>query len=146
MQNEEILRIIDDLQARNSYVDAVIGFHQYGGGPDESFIKANRQGLELFAAELLKAALETEKSAVQDQPAIYHLEMEEWTARKTEYHFGYIELQKAKRDDIFPSEDFIQNRQSRLSGTLTGFGCVLLILILGICCFIGILSVLRWIL
>jgi hypothetical protein len=31
--------------------------HQCGGGPDESVIRANRDGLRLYAIELLKASL-----------------------------------------------------------------------------------------
>jgi len=61
MTDEDIKKLIDDLRSQKNYDEAYIGFFQYGGGPDESYIKANRQGLELHAAELLEAALETEK-------------------------------------------------------------------------------------
>lgn len=56
MEKDELQQIIDRLEATHSKDDAYFGIFEYGGDPDESFIKANKQGLGLFAAELLKAA------------------------------------------------------------------------------------------
>ena len=52
--------IIGELESVASKEKGYFSMWQYGGGPDESFIKANRDGLRLYAIELLKASLETD--------------------------------------------------------------------------------------
>lgn len=56
MDKTELQKIIDTLEKNQSTEDAYFGIFQYGGAPDESYIKANKEGLELFSLELLKAA------------------------------------------------------------------------------------------
>lgn len=41
---------------------ALFEIYQYGGGPDESFVKADEAGLQLFAIEPLKASLKPEQT------------------------------------------------------------------------------------
>ena len=60
MTNEKLQNIIAQFDEKELKEKALFGILQYGGGPDESFIKANKEGLELFALELLKSASETE--------------------------------------------------------------------------------------
>ena len=61
MNKEELQNIIDKLESENRKEKAYFGIFEYGSGPDESYIKADKQGLELFALEILKAARDSEE-------------------------------------------------------------------------------------
>ena len=57
---EDLQNIIDQFDEEELKRQGIFGISQYGGGSDESFIRANKEGLELFALELLKSARDTE--------------------------------------------------------------------------------------
>ena len=91
MKDEELQDIIDKIESANLKEEAYFGIFQYGGGADESFIKANRQGLELFALELLKASKEKEKNT-------YSLdEDEQWIDIDSDTQIDYIKLSNENR-------------------------------------------------
>ena len=50
MINKTIHTIINQLKEGNSKEKAYLGFFQYGGGTEESCIKANKEGLLLYAS------------------------------------------------------------------------------------------------
>lgn len=51
MTKEDLQTIIDQFDEADLKQQGVFGISQYGGGSDESFIRANKQGLELFAVQ-----------------------------------------------------------------------------------------------
>jgi hypothetical protein len=59
--------IIQQLEALASEEEGYFSMWQSGGGPDESIIQANKDGLRLYAIELLKASLEKECKIGQDE-------------------------------------------------------------------------------
>lgn len=60
LTNEELQKIIDRFDEDELKRQGVFGISQYGGGSDENFIRTNKEGLELFALKLLKAAKDVE--------------------------------------------------------------------------------------
>jgi hypothetical protein len=77
LNKDELKAIIDQLETANSKDEAYFGIFQYGGGPDESFIKANKQGLELFAAAILRASRDADEIVVDKENNSIPLSYEE---------------------------------------------------------------------
>ena len=61
MTEKELENIISNLNKSNKKEEAIFGFYYQEGDEYNTYIKANKQGLGLFSAELLKAKLEIEK-------------------------------------------------------------------------------------
>lgn len=140
MNNKEIGKLINELRSQKNYNEAYIGYFQYGGGPEESYIKANRQGLELHAAELLEAALETEKEFENGKIKTFGLD-KGISDEESDFFFDYIELKKEARNEIKPDSDYKETWKDRLFkyfffGVLIGLGLLIII---------GIVTVILWI-
>ena len=56
LSQEALQKIMNQFDAAELEQRSIFGISQYGGGPDESFIEANEEGLQLFALELLKSS------------------------------------------------------------------------------------------
>jgi len=140
MNDKEIGKLINELRSQKNYDEAYIGYFQYGGGPEESCIKANRQGLELHAAELLEAALETEKEFENGKIKTFGLD-EGISDEESDFLFDYVELKKESRNEIKPKSDYKETWKDKLFkyfffGILIGLGLLIII---------GIVTVISWI-
>lgn len=60
MTKEELQKIIERFDEEELKQQGFFGLAHYQGDPYESFIRANKEGLELFALELLKSARDYE--------------------------------------------------------------------------------------
>lgn len=139
MTDEDIKKLIDDLRSQKNYDEAYIGFFQYGGGPDESYIKANRQGLELHAAELLEAALETEKEFEVGKEKTFGLD-EGISDPESDYDFDYVELKKENRNEIKPYSEYEETWKDKVFKVgCIGIGILLIGLVI-----VGIFTVITW--
>ena len=139
MTDEDIKKLIDDLRSQKNYDEAYIGFFQYGGGPDESYIKANRQGLELHAAELLEAALETEKEFEIGKEKTFGLD-EGISDPESDYDFDYVELKKENRNEIKPYSEYKETWKDKVFKVgCIGIGILLIGLVI-----VGIFTVITW--
>jgi hypothetical protein len=63
MTKEELQEIIGRFNEEELKQLGLFGIFQYGGGSDESFIRANKEGLELFTLQLLKSARDIETNS-----------------------------------------------------------------------------------
>ncbi len=140
MNDKEIGKLINELRSQKNYDEAYIGYFQYGGGPDESCIKANRQGLELHAAELLEAALETEKEFEKGKIKTFGLD-EGISDEESDFFFEYVELIKEVRNDIKPNSEYKETWKDKIFK----YGCFGVLIGLGLLIIIGIMTVLSWI-
>jgi len=140
MTDKEIAGLINKLRSEKKYNDAYIGFFQYGGGPDESYIKANRQGLELYAADLLAAALETETEFEAGKEKIYELDQDLMDSHSV-VRLDYIELKKEKLSEIKPDPEYKETWKDKAIkiGFIT-IGILLILLII-----IGLITTVTWI-
>jgi hypothetical protein len=140
MNDKEIGKLINELRSQKNYDEAYIGYFQYGGGPEESYIKANRQGLELHAAELLEAALETEKEFENGKIKTFGLDGG-ISDEESDFLFDYVELKKESRNEIKPDSDYKETWKDKLFkyfffGILIGLGLLIII---------GIVTVISWV-
>ncbi|MDA9057479.1 hypothetical protein N9K49_06515 [Flavobacteriaceae bacterium] len=139
MTDKEIGKIINKLRTEKNYDEAYIGFFQYGGGPDESYIKANRQGLELHAAELLAAALETETEFETGKQKTFGLD-QDLLDDNSEFGFNYVELKKEIRNEIKPYSEYKETWKDKVFKT----GCVIIGISLVVLLLIGIVATITW--
>jgi len=139
--DEEIQNIITEFENRNRKDKAFFGFYQYGGGIDESRIRANRKGIELFTAELLKSVLDSEKHDYNNNEFCYSEIDIDWTDDDSDFFFDSIEItnkDKTKKDEKFP--DYKRTNSYRFYEGLIFLIIILLILFL----FVGFITVIKW--
>jgi uncharacterized integral membrane protein len=77
MTTEEIAQAAARLKAIVPEQEAYFGIFQYGEGSDESFIRANKQGLVLFAAEILRASAHVDDTIAHETQTIIPLKFDE---------------------------------------------------------------------
>jgi hypothetical protein len=139
MTDEQIGELINELRSKKNYDEAYIGYFQYGGGPDESYIKANRQGLELHAAELLAAALETETEFETGKEKTFGLD-EGISDEESDFGFNYVELKKEKRNDIKPYSEYKETwKDKAFKVGCVGIGILLVVLVI-----VGFITAINW--
>ncbi|WP_298952038.1 hypothetical protein [uncultured Nonlabens sp.] len=135
MEEEELKKIVQDLRTHNLEKDAFFGFIQYGGGPDESCIKANKEGIRLYAAELLAASVKIpEKNSIGLQT--------EWTYDNGDFFFDYIEIS----EKIENQEEQEARKNNWWLNKLFTVGCISVIAALIIFIIVGGYTVLNWLL
>ncbi|WP_299246612.1 hypothetical protein [uncultured Aquimarina sp.] len=142
MTDEEIQNIITEFENRNQKEKAFFGFYQYGGGIDESGIRANRKGIELFTAQLLKSTLNSEKHNYSENEFCYSEIDIDWTDDDSDFFFDSIEItnkDKLKKDEKFP-------RYKRTISDRFYEGLIfLIILLLILFLFVGFVTIVKWI-
>jgi len=141
MTDEKLKEFITELEKRNEKEKAFFGFYQYGGGPDESCIKANRKGLELYAVQLLKAGIESENLEYNENK-VQSIGLDtKWTDENGEFFFDYVELTKKEKElnEKFPEYKDTWKDQIFKVGCI-GIGILLVGLIL-----VGLITVITWI-
>ncbi|GAB3554574.1 hypothetical protein [Spirosoma fluminis] len=88
--NNKLDEWITEIQATTDPEKAYINFFMYGGGTDESAIRANKDGLLLFAQRLIKAANEMDKVA-EGQTVPISDDYAEWIDSGSEIGFHYVQ-------------------------------------------------------
>ncbi|GAB4023451.1 hypothetical protein [Spirosoma koreense] len=90
MNDNKLNEWITGIQANTDPEKAYINFFMYGGGVDESAIRANKDGLLLFAQRLIQAANEIDK-VVEGKTVSISDEYAEWIDSESEICFHYVE-------------------------------------------------------
>ncbi|QHT67107.1 hypothetical protein GXP67_10820 [Rhodocytophaga rosea] len=65
--DKEIREFLDYLKRKDNKQKAYFGIFQYGGGLDESFIKANKEGILQFLQDLTQAYITIEEKVEAKQ-------------------------------------------------------------------------------
>lgn len=140
MTNEKLQNIIAQFDEKELKEKALFGILQYGGGSDESFIKANKEGLELFAFELLKSANEIENIiADKEKKTIPFDYVENLIDEESNTFIDFIEpIDEEQNSKI--KEDYKETFVEKF----TPYGCGIIILILGISTLVGLITILDW--
>ncbi|MEM9023059.1 MAG: hypothetical protein AAGB22_04925 [Bacteroidota bacterium] len=142
MQQEELQKIIDQLESGNTEEEAYWGIFEYGGVPAESYIKANRQGLERFAATLLRASLEVEAIVDDPERSYFALEdNEEWVDQESTTFIDYIEPTLEKREHA-PEEPHVETWK----GKAMKVGCITAIIYGVFALLLGVYTMAKWVL
>ncbi|WP_440120875.1 hypothetical protein [Tenacibaculum sp. Ill] len=141
MTQKSIKNIISNLE-NNKKEEAFFGFYNLDGDEYSTTIKANRQGLELFSAELLKASIEIENRDFKNgEIEPYEIDIS-WTDLNADFYFESIELTKKIKtieEKIFP--EYKETWKDKLYKCFIGGAIICLMLIL----IIGSITVLKWI-
>jgi len=139
LNKEELQKIIEQLESTNSKDEAYIGIFQGGEEPHDLFVKANRQGLELYAVQLLKASRDSEE-VINDtkRKFIYLDDNDEWI--QGDMFIQYIEPNLEKREFV----KFEENKKHWF-GWIFGAGCLALVLLIVISFFVGLGTIWNWI-
>lgn len=140
LTTEELQKIIDQFNEEELKRQGLFGISQYGGGSDESFIRANKEGLELFALELLKASIKIEN--VVSDPYKKNIPFEydvDWIDENSDTFIQYIEP-IPREQNIKLKSDY----KTTLIDKLMPIGCGLLVIIVVIFVVVGLITVFKW--
>ena len=130
MTIEALEKIINEFDKEELKKQAIFGLYTYGGVTEESFIKANKEGLELFALELLTSAKNSENLLKNDKDKTISLEnCEEWIDQDSTIYLNYIEVIEGERKKIINDED-----KSTILDMFMPYGCGFILIVL-ICCY-----------
>ena len=141
LTKEELEKIIDQFDEDELKRQGIFGISQYGGGSDESFIKANKEGLELFALELLKSAIEIENVLSDPEKNIIPFDYDDdWVDENSDTFIQYVEP-IADKQKLKPKSEY----KSTFVDKLMPFGCGLIAIILVISVGVGLVTVFNWI-
>jgi len=144
MTEIEINEFIEKLRIRNDKKRAFFGFYQYGGGHDESCIRANKFGLELYAAELLESSIKSTTNNYDDNQFCYAEITPDWTDENSDFFFDTIEITNRLKQT--PKDDFPQyNISESFSSKVIGFLFFLFLIIVIIMTIIGAITSVKWI-
>lgn len=141
MTQEELENIIKGLETSVSKETSTFGIFQYGGGADESFIKADKAGLILFSIELLKAAQKSNEPLSDIDKSIIPIEFEEeWINEKSDTVIQYIEPVK-ERQSRTPQA----THKDTIADKLLPIGCIAVLALLIFALFVGLWTLAKWI-
>ncbi|TGE29582.1 hypothetical protein [Hymenobacter metallicola] len=133
MTPEELTTLVAQLEADTPASGAYFGIFQYGDEPDASFIKANKAGLKLFAAEILRAATQVEATLAHETETIIPLDFEDATWLDGDILVHYIEpvnYSAASQPEAKPRALFDRFSDNLQGFVLLSFGVFLLISLL----------------
>jgi len=134
MTNEEIKIFVDKLVTETKKEDAIFGIHQYGGGSDESYVKANKAGLQMFASEILQASI-TEDNKTKNIPLDYNAE---WIVEDSETFLQYVEpIAGTRKKPLPPASQSYWKREAKL------YSLAFVFLIIVVCIVTGIVTIVK---
>lgn len=140
MNQQELASIIEQLQQQTDSAKASFGIYQYGGGTDESFIRANPDGLREMAIALLKAAAEmAEQGSYMEKKIIPFPNDAGWIDENGETFIQYIETPENK--PIAPSDE-----KESLKDSAFTYGCIAFFILLVVACIVGLYTLISWVL
>ena len=136
MSQEELKEIIEKLKAEHKSESAYFGIFQYGGGPDESFIKATKEGLALHATEILEALSKFNAGEFNQENGTLSLDQEaEWMDGDT--LFDHIELTTK------PELENNQPYKEKWYDKLVPVGCIGLAILILISAVVGAITIFK---
>ncbi len=140
LTKEELQKIIDQFDEDELKRQGIFGISQYGGGSDESFIRANKEGLELFALELLRSARDTEATLADTQKKIIPFDYKEnWIDENSDTFIQYVEP-IADKQKLKPKTE----HKTTVADRLTPYGCGLVVIVLAVSLIVGLLTLFKW--
>jgi len=141
MNNEKLENIITELESESIKDDAYFGFYENEDNQDDEHIKANKDGLILYAVELLKAANEFNlRHFEKGKDELYGIN-DEWFSKENEYMFKYIKLINKQKSKIDPDT---KEHKETWTDKVFKAGCLSAIVLILITIVVGFISILEW--
>ena len=140
LTKEELQNIIDQFDEEELKQQGIFGILQYGGGSDESFIRANKEGLELFALELLKSARDAEATLINTERKTIPFDYDEnWIDENSNTFIQYVETVSDKQNIKSTSK-----HKTTFADRLMPYGCGFAVIILSIALIVGLVTLFKW--
>ena len=140
LNKTELESIIEQLESSNSKDDAYFGLFDDGSESGEGFIKANREGLSLFAAALLKAARDVNDNTEIKEKIFYPLTSEkDWIDENSHLLINYIEPSNEPREKA-EFQPYIKSKKDKALEILVGLVVIFVI----VATIIGIITIVKW--
>ncbi|QNF31561.1 hypothetical protein HUW51_02030 [Adhaeribacter swui] len=138
MDKDERQELIKQLESANPRNKAYFGIFQYGGGSDESYIKANVQGLELFAATMLKAVSQFDQACAKNETIDIAQYTDDWVNKDSTTSIDYIEpiLEEIEKPKL-------EYKQTTLD-KLVPMGCFSVLILAVISGIVGFVTIVNW--
>jgi hypothetical protein len=137
----ELQKIIDQFDQDQLGQLGIFGIHQYGGGTDECFVKANKEGLILFALELLKSARDSEDILQHNKKKVIPIDWDiNWIDEDSDITIQYIE----PTSELQQLRNKTNNRPTYFTRVIApyAFGLFLILLLVSIA--VGIQTIISW--
>ena len=140
MTHNEFQAFLAKLEAEVSKDNASFGIYQYGGGADESYIRANKDGLKLFALELLKGAAQADDTIPTEEKNIIPLPYDDkWVDEQSDIFIQYVKPINEGLEEINKTnykEGFVEK--------LVPVGCFIALAIILLAIIVGLWTLLKW--
>lgn len=139
MTTEEIKDFIAKLKNDTSGDKGYFGIFMYGGGSDESFIKANKNGLKSFAVEILEATTQVDDIISDETKNIIPFNYDnEWTDENSDTCIQYIEpiIHGSDKKKVIENHDTLKDKSFK-------YGCIIGIIFLVIALLTGIATIVK---
>ena len=133
MTNEELQKSIDYINEQDLKGLATFGIFAIGDNWDEIAIKANKEGLQLFALQLLKASQQTKNVLLDKENDIIRLDSNaEWINPESDIKIFYVE-----QVDKTHKEEKVDNKKETFTDKSMKYGCIGILILLVIAMFVG---------
>jgi len=142
MTEEQLEAIIEQFDEDALIREGMFSILRYGRGADESFIRANKEGLALFALVLLKSGIRAKDSGVDKEQ--YHIPFDyagNWIDEDSDTVIQHIELVADKQKTRFPKE-----YKPAFRDKIVPYGCVLILIVLLSSTIVGLITIIQWLL
>ncbi|MFT3935053.1 MAG: hypothetical protein QM726_15610 [Chitinophagaceae bacterium] len=145
MKQEELQKLIEQLEKQIAEDKASFGIFHYGAGTGESYIQADPEGLKRFALELLKAANEMSDDS-GDNKDIIHLNFHHsWLNEHSDTFIQYIEPAN-KNTVVKPATETVSsNQKESLTVKFMPYGCFIALAVVLIALLVGLWTLAKWI-
>ncbi|MEO8148174.1 MAG: hypothetical protein ABI723_11075 [Bacteroidia bacterium] len=137
--DNEIKGLIEQIKNATNKEEAIFIIQQYGGGSDESFAKANKDGLLLFAAEILEAYLDKEDQQKNNKDSI-GFEGPNESFKDGDTVIDYIKYTDEKRKSF----DKGIAKRTPVEENFSKIGCIVVAIILFLIFIAGIVQINSW--
>lgn len=142
LTKEELQKIIDQFDEETLKQQGIFGISTLREDSDIGFIRANKEGLELFALELLKSARDSEDILSDTEKSTIPLDYREsWIDENSKIFIHYVEP-IADKQKLQPREEY----KSTFTDQLMPYGCGLILILLVISTIVGFVTITKWLL
>lgn len=140
LTKDDLQKIIEQFDEKTLKQQGIFGIAHYRGMPDENYIRANREGLVMFALQLLKAARDSTPQLSDNENNItalgYH---EDWIDEHSDIFIQHIQ-HIADQQMLKPTDAY----QPKIMDKLVPFGCGLVGIILLVSLVTGFVTLWKW--
>lgn len=137
MSNEELIALVNRFHSEHGTGKASFGIFQYGGGTDENYIRANRDGLILYARSILQAAISIRETEQPGSTIPFDLDGS-WVDPSSTSFIGYVEPINGGGVQVAAAPKGRTN-------VLASAGCAVLGVLILVALVVGLYNVFTWI-